>query len=218
MSEEPAAYVIGFVDFLGCKIDLSERPLIPRTETEFWVEQAVTMIYHSVSKEVRCLDIFAGSGCIGIAVLRKLPTAIVDFIDSDPKAVRQIQINCKLNNVDPSRYRIIRSDIFENVHASYDYIFANPPYVAEERRENVQDSVLDYEPHTALFSGPDGLGHIKRFLDKAKEHLNKGGKVYLEFDEHQKDKIEEILREKSFKEISFHRDQFGRWRYLHASP
>ncbi len=210
---EPIAYVIGFVDFLGCKIDLSERPLIPRPETEFWVESAIK----NINGSVKCLDVFAGSGCIGVAVLKNISGAIVDFIDSDDKALKQIQINCELNDIDKSRYRIIKSDIFESIEGSYDYIFANPPYIAESKRNNVQESVLIHEPHSALFGGTDGLMYVETFLDKARKYLNNNGKIYMEFDTHQKDKIEKILIDKDFKKFSFHRDQFQMWRFVSLS-
>ena len=208
---EPVAYVIGFVDFLGCKIDLSRKPLIPRAETEFWVERAMNDIENGKAKY---LDIFAGSGCIGVSILKKFREATVDFVDRESVAIEQIKINCKLNAIDSSRYRIIQSNIFEKVDGSYDYIFANPPYIAEERKTDVQESVLLHEPHTALFGGDDGLVYIEEFLDKVKAHLNENGVLCLEFDTHQKDKIEEMLRGKGFSKINFHRDQFGKWRYL----
>ena len=182
--DEPEAYILGSVDFLKCKIDLSKRPLIPRVETEFWVEKAIKVIQAREAIEaIRCLDIFAGSGC----------------------------------NIDASRFQIIKSDVFENVSGSYDYIFANPPYVAEEKIEDVQDSVLNYEPHNALFGGADGLLYIRTFLEKAHKYLNKGGKIYMEFDPHEKEEIERISKSAGYKEIKFHQDQFQRWRHLSLS-
>ena len=216
--DEPEAYILGSVDFLKCKIDLSKRPLIPRVETEFWVEKAIKVIQAREAIEaIRCLDIFAGSGCIGIALLKHLESAVVDFVDVDEKAVEQIAINAKLNNIDASRFQIIKSDMFENVSGSYDYIFANPPYVAEEKIEDVQDSVLNYEPHNALFGGADGLLYIRTFLEKAHKYLNKGGKIYMEFDPHEKEEIERISKSAGYKEIKFHQDQFQRWRHLSLS-
>ena len=213
---EPVAYVIGFVDFLGCKIDLSKRPLIPRPETEFWTEQAITDVKHRVFNigEVRCLDIFAGSGCVGVAVLRNVPGATVDFVDSEDRAIEQIRMNCGLNNIDPSRYKIIKSDLFNNLDGTYDYILANPPYIGEEDKHEVEKSVLKYEPSQALFGGHNGLSIIESFLDQAKKYLNSDAKIYMEFGKSQKDEIEKILINKGYSRFSFHRDQFGRWRYL----
>lgn len=211
---EPVAYVIGFVDFLSCKIDLSQKPLIPRVETEFWIEYALK----EISYGAKVLDIFAGSGCIGVSTLKHIPSAQVNFVDVDPRAIKQIKINCEFNNIDVSRYQIIQSDAFENIRDSYDYIFANPPYIAESKKDIVQESVLVHEPYRALFAGNDGLSIIEPFLKQAIKYLNKGGKLYMEFDEHQKDDIEKILKDAGFSKYDFYQDQFKKWRYLCARP
>jgi release factor glutamine methyltransferase len=214
---EPVAYVIGFVDFLGSKIDLSEKPLIPRAETEFWVEKAIEDLNGcQADSQIKCLDIFAGSGCIGISILKHVSSPTVDFVDVENNALKQIKINCDLNNIDPTRYHIQHSNILENVGMLYDYIFANPPYIAEDKKNDVQELVLNYEPHQALFSGTDGLDIIRIFLKEVPKHLNKAGKLYMEFDDHQKDAIEQILKENNFNKYEFYQDQFKKWRYLGA--
>ena len=216
---EPVSYVIGFIDFLNCKIDLSQRPLIPRPETEFWVEKAIADIQRSaLNKEsIKCLDMFAGSGCIGVAVLKNVPAATVDFIDSEGEALKQIQINCELNNIDTNRGHIIKSDMFgasTGGLGTYDHIFANPPYIGENKKDEVQESVLKYEPRGALFAGEDGLKYIRSFLREAKKYLNKSGKIYMEFGINQKESIEQILQDLDYKKINFFQDQFQMWRYL----
>src|SRR3989344_9117507 len=75
---EPLDYIIGFVDFLGCKIDFSKKPLIPRFETEFWVEQILQDSRFKIQDSI-ILDMFSGSGCIGISIMRHLPSSYITF-------------------------------------------------------------------------------------------------------------------------------------------
>ncbi len=204
-------YLIGFVEFAGCRIDLSKKPFIPRPETEFWVEQATQKIQ---SPRSHILDMFAGSGCIGIAVLKHMPNAIVDFAEKEKKFLEQIKINARLNGIDSKRYQVIQSDMFSKVKRKYDYIFANPPYIAESKKSKVQKSVLENEPRSALFGGKDGLLYVRQFLKEAKNHLNPNGKIYMEFDSFQKRPIEKVLKQNIYNNFEFFRDQYKKWRYV----
>jgi release factor glutamine methyltransferase len=206
---EPVDYVIGFTTFLNCKIDLSKKPLIPRPETEFWVQKAIEEIK---GQNLRILDIFAGSGCIGIAILKHVKNVKVDFADIKNKCVGP---------------KIIKSDVFGNIKNKYDFIFANPPYVATKKIYDIEKSVLKYEPKSALFGGLDGLYYVRKFLSKAKRHLIdngnptsprlRGARIFMEFSPEQKKEIEKLLIKFGYKNFEFHKDQFNRWRWLVAS-
>ena len=182
VSGEPVDYLIGYREFLGCHIDLSRHPLIPRNETEYWIYQ----LLHSSSPttgKIRVLDIFAGSGCIGIALLAHLPCATVDFIEKNPHFVQQIKQNLELNNISPSRYRVYQSDMFASVSSvQYDLILANPPYIAHDRTDTVQESVDKHEDHNSLYADDDGLSFIKRLIDELPTHLASRGECYIEYD------------------------------------
>jgi len=220
----PVEYKNGFVKFLNCKIDLRNRVFIPRIETEFWVSQVLKELKnaekcsrHIKMKKLRILDIFAGSGCIGIAILKARPKLCrrVDFIDIDEKAISQIKINLRLNEIPKNRYRIYKSNLFEKLkNRKYDYIFANPPYVAKERLGEVQPSVLKYEPERAILAGGGGLFYIKKFLRKAKNFLKPNGVIYFEIDPQQKDDIENILEKQGYKKSKFFKDQFKKYRFV----
>jgi len=239
------------VDFLNCKIDVSKRVFIPRIETEFWIKKAITELkiehpFHGYPK-LKILDLFAGSGCIGIAILKNIKNSQVDFVDIDKRTIEQTKINLKLNKILKTRYRIYKSNtelpkeakvkmrtlfsspLFEKLkNRKYDYIFANPPYVAKERIKEVDEEVLRTEPWISFFAGRGGLFHIKKFLKEAKNHLKKKGVIYLEFDSKQKEEIEKILKIMGLgaraqlgravggleSDFQFKKDQFKKYRWL----
>lgn len=224
---QPKEYKRGYLYFLECKIDLSLKPMISRKETAFWVKKAISDICKKGEK-FAFLDVFSGSGCIGIAVLKNCSkwAKMGIFSDIDKRCAKQAKINLKLNRITPQKYCVIRSDIFKNIKgklapyravgagSGFDYIFANPPYIPLKNKHLVQKSVLDYEPHLALFGGEEGLFYIKRFLKDARKYLKKGGKIYLEFDHLRKKETEELLKQLKYKSFKFHKDQFKKWRWV----
>jgi release factor glutamine methyltransferase len=147
-------------------------------------------------------------------LLKKRKDLLCDFADKEKKSMEQIKINCKLNNINEKRYKIIQSDIFAKVKGKYDYIFANPPYVAIKKIYNIQKSVLKYEPKSALFGGSDGLYYIKKFLAQAKNRLNPHGKIFMEFSGEQKPAIEKIILKNKYLSFEFMKDQNDRWRWV----
>jgi release factor glutamine methyltransferase len=231
---EPLDYIIGFKEFLGCKIDLSKKPLIPRPETEYWTAKAVEEIKIALAMkksaedvkstvnrswgrenyELKALDIFAGSGCVGIAILANVENLLCDFSDIDKNNLKQIKINLDKNFVDQKKYKVIQSDIFSKIKNKYDFIFANPPYIPTKNKSKIQKSVLKYEPKKALFGGADGMKFINKFLKDAKKHLNEGGKIFMEFDPPQKNKIEKLLKKYKYASWQFNKDQYGKLRWV----
>lgn len=211
---EHVDYLIGFKYFLNCKIDLSKKPLIPRSETEYWTQFAIEDIKNRAGKTVKILDIFAGSGCVGIAVLKALSTSAVDFVDIAPNCLEQIKINLLINDVSSDRIKIIKSNIFSNLKGKkYDFILANPPYIATHSSD-IEKSVLINEPKEALFGGVDGTSYINKFLKDAKKYLNKDGRIYIEFDSDQKKEVEDLLKKYGYKDWKFNKDQFKRLRWV----
>jgi release factor glutamine methyltransferase len=216
-----------YIKFLNCKIDLSKKIFIPRVETEFWVKKAIKSIRTTSNEQrtIKVLDIFSGSGCIGIAILKNIRNSHVDFIDIDENAIEQIKINLKLNKISPKRYSVIKSDVFEKVKgrpapyrtcsgAGYDFIFANPPYVAKERLNEVQESVKKFEPKISWYGGRGGLRYIKKFLKEAKDHLKENGIIFIEIDPLQKEEVEKILKKENYKNFKFYKDQFKKIRWV----
>lgn len=206
---EAYEYLLGEVLFCGAKVDLSLRPMIPRPETEFWVNQALDEIRTCESKfTLRVLDLFSGSGNVGLAVLRNIPEASVDMVELDPKLKEQIELSIVKNNIKRTRARIVTGDTWEGAMSTYDYIFAVPPYVPSAMKEEVMKELRAEDP-LSFFDKEDGFYYHKQVLSRAKEFLKEGAILYLEFDITQREKIEELAKEYGFESVQFLKDPYG---------
>ena len=219
---EPLGYVIGFIPFLDCKIWLDNHPLIPRSETEFWVEKAITEIRKVGTPTLRILDLCAGSGAIGIAAAKALPNARVDFIDinTDLLATISKNINENLSTKAGSKfgqrssYRVFAGDLFETFEEklpTYDFILTNPPYIDPEI-DRTEDSVKQFEPHEALYSGHLGIEIIERIITKSSLYLTQKGQLWIEHEPEQSKLIKALGTDAGFA-VSTHNDQYGVERY-----
>ena len=191
---EPLAYVIGWVPFLGLRINLDSYPLIPRPETEWWTEELCTHLEERFGNEpFTLLDLCAGSGAIGLSILARFPNARVTLVELIPEHIMQIRKNIEANGLDTSRARIVESDLFGALPgARFDIIATNPPYIPSGRA--LDASVTAYEPAEALFSGEDGLSHIRRIAEEAPTHLKPSGELWMECDIANIEEAKELMR------------------------
>lgn len=201
---EPIQYILEETEFFGLKFFVNENVLIPRPETEELIE--LILKDHQDNKPINILDIGTGSGCIAIALKRFLPQASVTAWDVSPLALDVARRNAKTNSCN------IHFDLVD-ILASYpteqhfDVIVSNPPYVLESEKQQMDNNVLDYEPHLALFV-PDNKALIfyERIADVGTELLNKGGKLYFEINASKGDETVDMLESKKYTDISLIKD------------
>ncbi len=206
---EAYEYLMGEVVFAGAKIDLSLRPMIPRPETEFWVNRMLEDIKSKKAEYIlRCLDLFAGSGNVGLAILKNIPEAIVDMIELDPKLNEQINISILKNNIKKTRTRVITGDALEGAQGTYDIITAVPPYVPPHMKEEVMKELSAEDP-LSFFDKEDGFYFHTKVLKEAKKFLKAGGILYLETDNEQVEKVKEIAKEHGWTQFEIWDDQYG---------
>jgi len=199
-------------NFLGCEIR-TQKSFRPRIETEFWAGKAIGE-NRQRKGNLKILDLFAGSGCIGISFLKRVGNSSVDFADISPEALSETEKNLKENGILSERYRIVESDLFSGLKGKkYDVILSNPPYVAEARIKEVEDDVLKRDPAISLFGGKDGTDEIKRFLSEVGDHLKGKGVFYMEFDPLQEKAVKEALQNAKIG-YQIEKDQFGKVRWL----
>lgn len=229
LNDEPLAYVIGHIPFLNTTIYLDlptaclpdrqgqagVRPLIPRTETEFWTKHVIDEISAQGLSSVKILDLCAGSGCIGIALLKALHQVTVDFVEIETAHHPTILKNILQNNIDPHRAHIFGGDLFEQVQSTYDYILTNPPYI-DAQQERTEESVVRYEPSRALWGGKDGMEIIERILAHARPFLANDGALYIEHEPEQKEAISIHAKLNGFVHETM-LDQYGVFRFTRLS-
>ncbi|MHB1118112.1 MAG: N5-glutamine methyltransferase family protein [Minisyncoccota bacterium] len=208
---EPGAYVLGYENFLGVQVDLSHKPMIPRPETAHWVNQAIDELKTKGTDPLRAIDLFSGSGNIGLALLKHLPNAFVEFSEIDPDLSEQILKSVRLNNFSEPRVKIFAGDALEGMTGKYDAIFANPPYIAPEAKEEL-DPEMSFEPSLAFFGDKSGLYHHELLINNAWDFLKPNGVLFMEADEDQRHAIEAMLRGTPWT-YEFWKDQYGQVRF-----
>lgn len=210
---EPLAYIIGNIPFLNTNIYLDSHPLIPRPETEYWVEQVLKVVAaktKNTNQSTKILDLCAGSGCVGVAVAKNVPVTTVDFIELDRAYLPTITKNCKQNDIAMERVEILTGDLrqLEQIipNRKYDFILSNPPYI-DKNLNRTAESVTKFEPALALYGGAEGLELIRSIIEQAPKYLLENGQLWLEHEPEQANEIAALAIQNGFTFIS-HKDQF----------
>jgi release factor glutamine methyltransferase len=204
----PTQYITGYQEFWGMDFIVSPAVLIPRPETEHLVEAVLGLARAFRSQcclspgfaqpgvpSPRIVDVGAGSGCIALALAKELPHAEIHAIDSSPDALEIARANAARHGLQ-ERVSFQESDLlgaFSHDTARFDFVVSNPPYVSEADKETLQPEVRDFEPHTALFAGPNGLDVIERLIPQAQRALKCGGWLVMEIGQGQDSAVDAAL-------------------------
>ncbi len=184
LQHEPLQYVLNESWFCGLKFYVDKNVLIPRPETEELVEWIITNCKFPIG-DLRILDIGSGSGCIPIALKRRIRRAEVWSCDISNDALEVAKKNAGNLNVDVN---FLQLDFLDETQweqlPSFDIIVSNPPYIPVMGKATMNVNVLDYEPATALFvPDNDPLVFYKAIALFGKTHLKKEGNIYSEIHE-----------------------------------
>ena len=210
---EPIQYILGAAEFDGMRLVVDARALIPRPETA----ELVLLLAETLSPDASVLDIGTGSGCIAVALARRLPQAQVSAYDVSPDALALAAENARNQNV---TIDFRQMDILHEVPADapmFDAIVSNPPYVTDSERASMDANVRDYEPALALFvPDDDPLLFYRAIADFAVSHLAVGGQLFFEINHRFGAATAALLQSKGFDKVSVLRDTFGKARFVVA--
>ncbi|PID93756.1 MAG: protein-(glutamine-N5) methyltransferase, release factor-specific [Bacteroidetes bacterium] len=200
--------MLGEADFYDLKFKVNKHTLIPRPETEELVHKIIADC-NNLSPQI--LDIGTGSGCIPIALAKHIKNALISSIDISAEAIDIARQNAENNAV---KVEFLHRDILNWQNYSwqhYDIIVSNPPYVCNSEKAQMNDNVLAYEPHSALFVEDDNpLIFYIAIADFAKKYLNDKGKIYLEINENLGQETLQMLSDKGFVNLQLLQDINGR--------
>lgn len=149
VKKEPIQYILGYTYFCGLKIAVSPDVLIPRPETEELVSLAKSLL----TSEIKTIaDICTGSGCIAMAMQAVAKERTIIATDVSEKALKMAADN-EWANFKNKRILFKKHDILTKTweFETPGMVICNPPYIEKKEGKDMEEHVLQYEPHLALF-------------------------------------------------------------------
>ena len=206
----PIAYILGYKEFFGLRLKVTEDTLIPRPDTETLVEKALAF-----NPQGKVLDLGTGTVAIILALKSELKASIDAYaVDLSKKALEVASFNSQKLNLPVT---FIQSNWFSKLgDLKFSMIVSNPPYIQKDDIHLTQTS-LPFEPIQALTSDDDGLLDIKLICKEAKKHLENGAPLLIEHGFNQGEKVRAIFTEQGYKNVATIKDLGGNDRVTFGS-
>lgn len=187
------AAIIGEKEFMGLTFKVNEDVLIPRPDTETWLEKVIQ--YHRNEQGLYVADLGTGSGAILLSFLYYCKEDTGVGVDISEKALEVAEENGKTLKMD-DRVTWRRGDYLTALEEEelFDGILTNPPYIPTGDIRGLAEEVR-HEPMNALDGGADGLTFYRKLAEGAAEHLKDGGFLAAEFGIHQAADVVKLLKE-----------------------
>lgn len=209
----PIQQLLGFGYFMGEKFKVTPDTLIPRDETEILVKCALDKVKELQKDEIKplsVLDIGTGTGAIACSIAKNSQNVEVLGVDISSNALMVALENAqKLDLIKRVVYR--KSDIFSALREGevFDIVVSNPPYISEKDYKNLDTTVKDFEPKTALLAKNDGYEFYEKIISQAKKYVKYGGYILFECGQNQAQKICMMLERNGFQVSDVVRDLAG---------
>lgn len=209
LTRQPVAQIIGQRLFWGRSFKVTQDTLDPRPETEILVAEALSRPF------LKILDLGTGTGCILLSCLADMPMASGTGSDLSAKALAVAQENATRLHL-AARAKFLQSDWLKAIPGRFDLIVSNPPYIAAAEMPQLAADVLQWEPHSALTPGGDGLDAYRVIAQQAPSRLLNGGRLLLEIGPTQGPAVSALLAAQGLHRIRILQDLDGRDRVVAA--
>lgn len=222
LNHEPLQYITGHAYFYGYRFKVNEHVLIPRQETEILVEKVLDDIKNNPGESLNILEIGTGSGCISIALGKKLDEVGLNYnivaIDISKEALDVAAYNLDKLEGSSEKISFVEKDIFEidTFNKDIDYVVSNPPYIPYAEFEGLNEEVNKYEPTISLTDYKDGLSFYRKILELYSNPVITG-KLFFEIAYNQKQNLENLLIEFKGLNGKFFKDYSDNDRVLEVS-
>lgn len=194
LNDEPMNYVLGYSYFYGYKFVVNKDVLIPRPETE----ELVCLILSKYDEyfkgqKINICDVGTGSGAIAISLAKEESNLNVYASDISNEAIEVAKLNAKNNDVNINFMCGSMLDPYIENNIKVDILVSNPPYIKQD--EVLEASVVDHEPHVALFGGQDGLKFYREIFENAHRIINEKGMLFFEIGYDQKENLTSLAKQ-----------------------
>ncbi|MBK5187313.1 MAG: peptide chain release factor N(5)-glutamine methyltransferase [Gemmatimonadaceae bacterium] len=210
----PFAYAVGRAAFRHLTLHVDERVLIPRQETELLVDEVLAR-----ERTGLAIDIGTGSGAIALALASEGAFDRVIGTDVSGGAVSVARGNAErlaAALTAPVEWR--EGALLAPVAGERARVLAsNPPYIAFDEAMALPESVRDWEPPFALYSGLGGMAISASIIRGAPDVLEPGGLLVMELDSRRASLAAELaLADGRYRDVAVRLDLAGRERFLIA--
>jgi release factor glutamine methyltransferase len=171
----PLEHVLGFADFAGVRLVVTDGVFVPRHRTELLTTIARAML----TEGGVVLDLCCGTGALGLVVVKGFSGVRLVATDIDPAAV-----DCARRNLSGITEEVFAGDLFSavpsNLRGTVDLLLANVPYVPTGEIAYLPEEFRVHEARAALDGGRDGLDVLRRVAAEAADWLAPGGALLTE--------------------------------------
>ena len=214
LNSSPIQYLCGITFWRDLKLKVTEKVLIPRSETELIID-IVSKIFGNSVQKLLFAELGTGSGAISISLALANPLWYGIATDIDQDALEIARENF-INSSQQSNLKFYCGNWWsplESFKGKLDLAISNPPYIPKDTYEKLPKEVKNFEPKIALFGGEDGLKHIREIIQKAPLFLKEKGWLILENHFDQGEKVKQLLIENKFTSIEIVKDLSGIGRF-----